>query len=112
MRASEEPSPASVYHKRCSATLFIAASVEAEEVARVALPAERGRSDVALGNIIGTVAYFIAFNAGLIALVEPLALDEERFISTCPSRQGVRLWSACSLLYVVGSHGSKEQHSS
>lgn len=54
----------------------IAASVEAEEVARVALPAKRGRSDVALGNIIGTVAHFIAFNAGVIALVEPLTLDD------------------------------------
>lgn len=54
----------------------IAASVEAEEVARVALPAKRGRSDVALGNIIGTVAHFIAFNAGVIALVKPLKLDE------------------------------------
>lgn len=54
----------------------IAASVEAEEVARVALPAKRGRSDVALGNIIGTVAHFIAFNAGVIALVKPLELDD------------------------------------
>lgn len=53
----------------------IAASVEVEEVARVALPAKRGRSDVALGNIIGTVAHFIAFNAGVIALVKPLELD-------------------------------------
>jgi cation:H+ antiporter len=53
----------------------IAASVEVEEVARVALPAKRGRSDVAVGNIIGTVAHFIAFNAGVIALVKPLELD-------------------------------------
>ena len=54
----------------------IAAAVEAEEIARVALPAKRGRSDVALGNIIGTVAHFIAFNAGVIALVKPLTLDD------------------------------------
>lgn len=54
----------------------IAASVEAEEIARVAVPARRGRSDVALGNIIGTVAHFIAFNAGVIALVRPLQLDD------------------------------------
>jgi cation:H+ antiporter len=54
----------------------IAASVEAEEVARVTLPAKRGRSDVALGNIIGTMAHFIAFNAGVIALVKPLGLDD------------------------------------
>ncbi|MBA2311712.1 MAG: hypothetical protein H0V97_02805 [Actinobacteria bacterium] len=54
----------------------IAASVEAEEIGRVALPAKRGRSDLALGNIIGTVAHFIAFNAGVIALVHPLRLDD------------------------------------
>ncbi|MPZ93109.1 MAG: hypothetical protein GEU68_16100 [Actinobacteria bacterium] len=53
----------------------IAASVEAEEIGRVAVPARRGRGDVALGNIIGTVAHFIAFNAGVVALVRPLALD-------------------------------------
>jgi cation:H+ antiporter len=53
----------------------IAASVEAEEIARVAVPAKRGRADVALGNIIGTVAHFVAFNAGVIALVQPLAMD-------------------------------------
>ncbi|HEY3070289.1 MAG TPA: hypothetical protein VGJ34_08230 [Gaiellaceae bacterium] len=55
----------------------IAASVEAEEVARVATPARRGRADVALGNIVGTIAHFIAFNAGVIALVRPLELDSD-----------------------------------
>jgi cation:H+ antiporter len=54
----------------------IAASVEAEELGRVAVPAKRGRSDVALGNIVGTVAHFIAFNAGVIALVKPVRLDD------------------------------------
>jgi cation:H+ antiporter len=62
-----------------SATLLgntaIAASVEAEEVARVAVPARRGRADVGLGNIAGTIVHFLAFNAGIIALVKPLHLD-------------------------------------
>jgi cation:H+ antiporter len=53
----------------------IAASVEAEEVARVAVPAQRGRGDIALGNIVGTIVHFIAFNAGVVALVRPLDLD-------------------------------------
>jgi cation:H+ antiporter len=53
----------------------IAASVEAEEVARVAVPARRGRGDIALGNIVGTIVHFVAFNAGVIALVHPLELD-------------------------------------
>jgi cation:H+ antiporter len=62
-----------------SATLLgntaVAASVEAEELARVALPARRGRPDVALANVLGTVVHFIAFNAGVIALVQPLPID-------------------------------------
>jgi cation:H+ antiporter len=55
----------------------IAASVEAEEVARVAAPARRGRADVALANVVGTIVHFIAFNAGVIALVRPLDLDSD-----------------------------------
>jgi cation:H+ antiporter len=68
-----------VSHFGISATLLgntaVAASVEAEELARVALPARRGRSDVALANILGTVVHFIALNAGVIALVKPLPID-------------------------------------
>jgi cation:H+ antiporter len=53
----------------------VAASVEAEEVARVAAPSRRGRGDLALGNITGTIIHFAAFNAGVIALIKPLELD-------------------------------------
>jgi hypothetical protein len=38
--------------------------VEAEELARVALPARQGRPDVALANVLGTVVHFVAFDAG------------------------------------------------
>jgi Ca2+/Na+ antiporter len=53
----------------------IAASVEAEEVERVAVPTKRGKPEFALGNIAGTIVHFFAFNAGVIALVKPLSLD-------------------------------------
>jgi cation:H+ antiporter len=53
----------------------VAAAVEAEEVARVAVPARRGRGDVAVANVLGTIVHFAAFNAGVIALVKPLELD-------------------------------------
>ncbi len=53
----------------------IAAAVEAEEIGRVAVPARRGRGDIALANVAGTIVHFIAFNAGVIALVRPLHLD-------------------------------------
>jgi cation:H+ antiporter len=50
--------------------------VEAEEIGRVALPARRGRADVALANILGTIVHFACLNAGVIALVRPLTLDD------------------------------------
>lgn len=55
----------------------LAATVEAEELARFAVPARRGRPEIALGNIAGTVVHFAAFNAGIIALVKPLALGPQ-----------------------------------
>jgi cation:H+ antiporter len=54
---------------------IVAASVEAEEVVRVAVPNRRGRGDLAVANIAGTIVHFAAFNAGVIALVKPLELD-------------------------------------
>lgn len=55
----------------------LAASVEAEEVARVAVPARRGRPDVAMANVFGTIVHFVCLNAGVIALVRPLDFDSE-----------------------------------
>jgi hypothetical protein len=56
-------------------TTALAATVEIEEVSRVAVSARYGRGDTALGNIFGTIAHFAAFNAGIIALVRPIHLD-------------------------------------
>ncbi len=53
----------------------LAAATEAEELARFAVPARRGRPEIGLGNIAGTVVHFAALNAGIIALVKPLTLD-------------------------------------
>lgn len=70
-----------VGHLGISQTLLgntaLAASVEAEELARVAVPARRGRPELGLGNIAGTIIHFAAFNAGVIALIKPLALDSD-----------------------------------
>lgn len=59
----------------------LAATVEAEELARFAVPARRGRPELGLGSIAGTVVHFSALNAGIIALVKPLTLghDTTRF---------------------------------
>jgi cation:H+ antiporter len=59
----------------------LAAAIEAEELARFAVPARRGRPEIALGNIAGTVVHFAALNAGIIAIVKPLSFgaDTTRF---------------------------------
>jgi cation:H+ antiporter len=70
-----------VRHLGISATLLgntaVAASVEAEEVARIAVPARRGRPELALGTIGGTIVHFAGLNAGVIALVKPLDLGDD-----------------------------------
>ena len=55
----------------------LAAAVEAEELARFAVPARRGRPEIGLANIAGTIVHFAALNAGIIALVKPLTLGPE-----------------------------------
>jgi cation:H+ antiporter len=54
----------------------IAALTEAEEIGRVAVPARRGRSEVAVANIGGTAIHFLTLNAGILAVVLPLRLDD------------------------------------
>jgi cation:H+ antiporter len=55
----------------------LAATVEAEELARFAVPARRGRPEIGLASISGTVVHFAALNAGIIALVKPLTLGPQ-----------------------------------
>ena len=94
-----------------SATLLgntaVAASVEAEELARVALPAKRGRSDVALANVLGTVVHFIAFNAGVIAVGRPLPLDAATRHLHLPAAL-VATTALCTLLATRGGLGRVE----
>src|SRR5206468_1850855 len=65
----------------------VAATVEAEEIARVAVPARR-RGDVATGNVLGTIVHFAAFNAGVIALVRPIRLGHASRVLHLPVAAG------------------------
>src|SRR2546427_4267513 len=51
------------------------AAIEIEEVARQAIPSQRGRHDVSAGNLIGTLLYFLWFNFGLVTLITPVRVD-------------------------------------
>ncbi len=48
------------------------AVIEMEEVIRQAVPTREGRPEVAVGNLVGTLLYFLLFNVGLIALATPV----------------------------------------
>lgn len=50
------------------------AVIELEEIARQVIPTRRGHADVAAGNVVGTVLYFVLFNLGLIILVTPVTV--------------------------------------
>ncbi len=51
-------------------------AIEAEEIIRQVIPARRGYADVAAGNAVGTVLWFLLFNLGLIALLTPVNVPE------------------------------------
>lgn len=55
--------------------VFVAAAVSFEEVARMVVPAYKGRPEISVGNILGTVLFFVLFNAGLISLISPLRIE-------------------------------------
>jgi cation:H+ antiporter len=60
------------------------AAIEAEEIIRQAVPARHGRHDVAAGNLIGTLLYFVLFNLGLIVLVAPVAVPARVIVLDWP----------------------------
>lgn len=54
----------------------IALAVSIEEVGRELPAAWRGHPEIALGNVVGSVFAFFLFNAGVIALIRPLPIDD------------------------------------
>lgn len=54
--------------------LVTPAAIEIEEVIRQAVPARQGRPDVSIGNLSGTLIYFVLFNFGLITLTAPVSV--------------------------------------
>ncbi len=50
--------------------------VSIEELARELPAAWKGRPDISFGNVVGSVLAFFLFNAGIVALVRPVGVDE------------------------------------
>jgi len=74
------------------------ATIELEEVARQAIPSKRGRGDVAAGNLIGTLLYFLLFNFGLIILIAPVSVPSQVVRLDWPFLVGVT-WIATFFLW-------------
>jgi cation:H+ antiporter len=55
---------------------ILALLVSIEEVARELPAALRGRPEISLGNVIGSVLAFFLLNAGIIALVKPFPVEQ------------------------------------
>jgi cation:H+ antiporter len=74
------------------------AAIEIEEVFRQAVPARAGRPDVSVGNLVGTLLYFVLFNLGLIALITPVRVDPLVVRLDWPFLVGAT-WLAAALLW-------------
>lgn len=56
---------------------ILAFLVSIEEVARELPAALKGRSDITLGNVVGSVFAFFLLNAGIIALIRPFPVERQ-----------------------------------
>jgi cation:H+ antiporter len=54
---------------------FLALAVSVEELARELPAARRGRAEISVGNVAGSILAFFLCNAGVIALIRPVAVD-------------------------------------
>lgn len=70
----------------------LALLVSIEEVARELPAAMKGRPEITVGNVIGSVLAFFLFNAGVIALIRPVPISTEVFNFYLPICLGVVLF--------------------
>lgn len=100
---------------------LLALLVSIEELARELPAALKGRPDISYGNVSGSILAFFLFNAGIIALINPIPIPDEvlyfhlpvcvltvAFIAMCMLAKRVTRWSGLILvlLYAVFFAGS------
>jgi cation:H+ antiporter len=54
---------------------ILAFLVSIEELGRELPAARQGRPDISVGNVVGSILAFFLWNAGIIALVQPVPVD-------------------------------------
>lgn len=55
--------------------VFVAAAISFEEIVREIVPAYKGHPEISIGNILGTILFFVLFNIGIIAMIAPLRVE-------------------------------------
>ena len=87
-----------------SGTLYgmtiIAFVVSIEEIARELPAALKGKPDISMGNVVGSVLAFFLFNAGVIALVSPVQLSAQTVDFFLPVSLATILFIVLMLLFV------------
>lgn len=74
---------------------ILAFLVSIEELARELPAAMKGKADISMGNVIGSVLAFFLFNAGIIALVNPVSVSQETIHFFLPV-------SIATILFILG----------
>lgn len=77
---------------------ILAFLVSIEELARELPAALKGRPDVALGNVVGSVLAFFLFNAGVIALLRPVPVGTDTLFFYLPLALAAVVFTAGALL--------------
>jgi cation:H+ antiporter len=77
----------------------IALGESLEETTRMVVPARRGHPELAWGNVVGTIIIFLAFNLGVIALIQPLTADPLVLRFHAPYLLGCTILVAAALLW-------------
>jgi len=101
---------------------LLALAVSVEELARELPAARRGRPDITVGNVAGSILAFFLCNAGLIALLHPVRIDPSvirfflpvlwltvAFVTGCLATLRVPRWAggvliALYLVFFVGAY--------
>lgn len=79
---------------------ILAFLVSIEEIARELPAAMKGKPDVSIGNVIGSMLAFFLFNAGVIALVSPVDVSREAVQFFLPVSIGTILFILALLWFI------------
>ncbi|MFO8488004.1 hypothetical protein SC409_05060 [Legionella pneumophila serogroup 1] len=73
--------PAIILFLRINTLAFL---VSIEEIARELPAALKGRAEISFGNVVGSIFAFFLFNAGIIAMIKPVKVNQQTLIFYLP----------------------------